>query len=83
MSEFKDEKRTVVFYESPHRILRALYDILEVFGDIRICVMRELTKKFEEVLRGKVSDLTTRFEKSKPKGEFLVVLNPKRGGESG
>ena len=83
LSEFKDEKRTVVFYESPHRILRALYDILEVFGDIRMCVMRELTKKFEEVLRGKVSDLTTRFEKSKPKGEFLVVLNPKRGGESG
>ncbi len=83
LSEFKDEKRTVVFYESPHRILRALYDILEVFGDIRICVMRELTKKFEEVLRGKVSEIAVRFEKSKPKGEFLVVLNPKRGGESG
>ncbi|MDD5072215.1 MAG: 16S rRNA (cytidine(1402)-2'-O)-methyltransferase [Candidatus Omnitrophica bacterium] len=82
LSEFKDEKRTVIFYESPHRILRALYDILEIFGDIRICVMRELTKKFEEILRGKVSEIAARFEKSKPKGEFLIVLNPRRGGES-
>jgi 16S rRNA (cytidine1402-2'-O)-methyltransferase len=83
LSEFKDEKRTIVFYESPHRILKTLYDILEIFGDIRICVARELTKKFEEILQDRVSGLIERFGKLKPKGEFLVVLNPKRGGESG
>ena len=80
LAEFKDEKRTVVFYESPHRILRTLYDILDVFGDIRICVMRELTKKFEEILRDNVSKIAANFERSKPKGEFMVVFNPKRGG---
>lgn len=79
LSELKEEKRTVVFYESPHRISKTLYDILEVLGDIRICVMRELTKKFEEILRGKTSEIAARFEKSGPKGEFLIVLNPKRG----
>lgn len=83
LSQFKDEKRTVIFYESPHRILRTLYDMLETLGDIRISVMRELTKKFEEVLRDKVSVLINNFEKTRPKGEFLVVLNPKEatGGE--
>lgn len=77
LSQFKDEKRTVIFYESPHRILKTLYDILETLGDIRISVMRELTKKFEEILRDKVSVLIANFEKGKPRGEFLVVLNPK------
>lgn len=80
---FKGEKRTVVFYESPHRILKTLYDILGIFGDIRICVMRELTKKFEETLRDRVSGLIGHFEKSKPRGEFLIVLNPNRGNENG
>ncbi|MDP2941962.1 MAG: 16S rRNA (cytidine(1402)-2'-O)-methyltransferase [Candidatus Omnitrophota bacterium] len=81
--QFKEERRTVIFYESPHRILRTLYDILETLGDIRISVMRELTKKFEEILRDKVSVLINNFEKTRPRGEFLVVLNPKEaaGGE--
>lgn len=74
--QFKDEKRTVIFYESPHRILKTLYDMLETLGDTRISVMRELTKKFEEILRDKVSALIAHFEKVKPRGEFLVVLNP-------
>lgn len=83
LSQFKDEKRTVIFYESPHRILKTLYDILETLGDIRLAVMRELTKKFEEILRDKVSALIVHFEKTKPRGEFLVVLNPREvaGGE--
>lgn len=72
---FKEEKRTVVFYESPHRIVKTLSDIHETLGDIHVCVMRELTKKFEEILREKVSLLMERFNKHRPKGEFLVVLN--------
>ena len=76
-TQLKEEKRTIIFYESCHRILKTLYDILEVIGDIRISIMRELTKKFEEILRDKTSALIAHFEKSKPKGEFLVVLNPR------
>lgn len=75
LSRLKGEKRTIIFYESPHRILKTLYDILDVLGDVRISIMRELTKKFEEVLRDNVSVLIAHFEKAKPKGEFLVVLN--------
>lgn len=80
LSELKDENRTVIFYESPHRISKALYDILDILGDIKISVMRELTKKFEEVIRDRVSNVASHFEKSRPKGEFLIVLNPKEGG---
>jgi len=82
LKELKDEKRTIVFYESPHRISKTLCDILDVFGDIRICVARELTKKFEEILRARTSEIIAHLGKSKPRGEFLIVMNPKRGVES-
>ncbi|MFH0772201.1 MAG: 16S rRNA (cytidine(1402)-2'-O)-methyltransferase [Candidatus Omnitrophota bacterium] len=75
LQSFKDFGHSVVFYESPHRILKTLYDIKDVLGDIRLSVMRELTKKFEQTLRDKVSILIEHFEKTKPRGEFLVVLN--------
>ncbi|MFH1779434.1 MAG: 16S rRNA (cytidine(1402)-2'-O)-methyltransferase [Candidatus Omnitrophota bacterium] len=77
LSQFKDEKRTIIFYESPHRILKTLYDILEVMGDVQISIMRELTKKYEEIIRDKVNALIQHFGKTKPRGEFLVVLNPR------
>ena len=77
LSQFKDEKRTIIFYESCHRILKTLYDILEIMGDIQISIMRELTKKYEEILRDKVSLLIQHFNKARPRGEFLVVLNPR------
>lgn len=75
--QFKDEKRTIVFYESCHRILKTLCDILEVMGDVQISIMRELTKKYEEISRDKVSTLIQHFSKTKPRGEFLVALNPR------
>jgi len=74
LKKLRDEKRTVVLYESPHRIERLLEDILEVYGDIEIVLARELTKKFEEVLREKTSTLIARFKASKPRGEFIVIL---------
>ncbi|MFA5164628.1 MAG: 16S rRNA (cytidine(1402)-2'-O)-methyltransferase [Candidatus Omnitrophota bacterium] len=79
LSEFKDEKRTIVLYESPHRISKTLSDILEIFGDIRVSVMRELTKKFEEVLRCGAAEAAAHFETTKPRGEFIVAFNPKEG----
>ena len=71
----KDEDRTVIFYESPHRFLKTLETLKETFGDIEIVVARELTKKFEEVLRKKVSEMITCFSGKKILGEFVVLFN--------
>lgn len=69
-----DEKRTVVIYESPHRIEKLLADILEVYGDTQLVVAREVTKKFEEIRREKVSLTIEHFRSQKPKGEFIVII---------
>jgi 16S rRNA (cytidine1402-2'-O)-methyltransferase len=67
------EKRTMVFFEAPHRILDALQDAHKVLGDRRASVSRELTKKFEHTERGTLSDLIE-WAKSIPKGEMVLVL---------
>lgn len=72
--ELSSERRTLVFYEAPHRILQSLDDMLEVFGDRRICVARELTKMFEEVQRGRLSEVLERLEESKIAGEYVIVI---------
>jgi 16S rRNA (cytidine1402-2'-O)-methyltransferase len=68
------EKRTIVIYESPHRILKTLKDILDVMGDRDISVMRELTKVFEETIRLSVSKSIEHFTKNPPRGEFIIVI---------
>ena len=74
LKKLKDESRTAVLYESPHRILKLLEDILEVYGDVEVVLARELTKVFEEVRREKVSSSIGHFKASKPKGEFIVII---------
>ena len=74
LKELKDEKRTIVIYESCHRIIRFLKDALEEMGDRKIALARELTKKFEEVKRENISVLLEHFTKNKPRGEFVVVI---------
>jgi 16S rRNA (cytidine1402-2'-O)-methyltransferase len=76
LAEFKSETRTIIFYESPHRILKTLHDIAEVLGGWDVVVTREITKKFEEARRGTAAELVTHFEKIAPKGEFVVVMHP-------
>jgi len=71
----KNEERTIVFFESPYRIARLLEEIKEIFGDIKIAILRELTKKFEEIKRERVSKLWDYFKENLPRGEFIVVLN--------
>ncbi|MDA8096428.1 MAG: 16S rRNA (cytidine(1402)-2'-O)-methyltransferase [Clostridia bacterium] len=71
---WRDEERTIIFYESPYRVLDTLREIRETLGDRRVAVCRELTKKFEEVFRGPVSDALAHFEAKTPKGEFTLVL---------
>lgn len=72
--ELSSEGRTLVFYEAPHRILQALDDMLEVFGDRRACVTRELTKMFEETIRGTIEEILEKLETSKIAGEYVIVV---------
>ncbi len=76
LEALKGESRTVVLYESPHRLLKTLNGIREVLGDVQMACARELTKLFEEVHRGNVSDVLKHFEQHPPRGEFVVVFNP-------
>ena len=75
LKEIAGEKRTVIFYESPHRLIKALKDIEETLGERKIVVLRELTKKFEEVLRGSPKEILGHFQQHKPKGEFVIALD--------
>lgn len=74
LKEISGIKCTLVFYESCHRIVKALLDVQEVFGDKQIACCRELTKKFEEVKRGSAKDILEEFKSEKPRGEFVVVI---------
>ena len=74
LKKFSKMKYTLVFYESCHRILSTLEDIQEVFGEKEIVVARELTKKFEEVKRGKAQAILEALKKQRPRGEFVVVI---------
>lgn len=75
LESLKEEKRTIVFYESPHRLLKALKDIEEVWGDPVIVCARELTKKFEEVKKDSAQKLREHFTKVEPKGEFVLLVH--------
>ncbi|MFH0922229.1 MAG: 16S rRNA (cytidine(1402)-2'-O)-methyltransferase [Fibrobacterota bacterium] len=77
LESLKEEERTVVFYESPHRILKSLDTMREVFGDVPMVVARELTKKFETFYRGKISEIKAALEKQTVRGEFVVLFNLK------
>ncbi|MDI6734683.1 MAG: 16S rRNA (cytidine(1402)-2'-O)-methyltransferase [bacterium] len=74
LKKLKEEERVMIFFEPPHHILKSLNDILEILGDRQITIVRELTKKFEEVIRGNVSQVIERFNLNPPKGELTIVL---------
>ena len=76
-----DEPRTVIFYETPHRILSVLKDMNEILPDVQVVIGRELTKMFEEFLRGTPKELLTHFEKTKPRGEMVVLFNTRITGK--
>ena len=74
LEKVKDIDATIIFYESPNRLVRTLNDILEYIGDRPIAIGRELSKKFEEIMRGRVSDILSHYNTNKPKGEFVIVI---------
>ena len=78
LKELAAETSTMVFYESPHRILKTLNDFSNYFNvESQISVSRELTKLYEETFRGTIKESVEHFEKNKKKGEFVIVLSPK------
>lgn len=74
LRELCHEERPLIFYESPHRLLRTLADLEQIFGDRRVVVGRELTKQFEEILRGPVSAVLSAFHNRPVKGEVALVV---------
>jgi 16S rRNA (cytidine1402-2'-O)-methyltransferase len=77
LEELADEPFTIILYESPYRILRTLKDLKEHLGDRQASVSRELTKKFEETVRGTLSTLIAHFGSREPRGEFVIVVEGK------
>lgn len=78
LQELADEKRTMIFYESPFRLVKTLGQFADHFGEARqACVCRELSKLFEEVNRGTLSDLQLYYTQNPPKGEIVVVVEGK------
>ncbi|MDP2069598.1 MAG: 16S rRNA (cytidine(1402)-2'-O)-methyltransferase [Lutibacter sp.] len=74
-----EETRTIIFYESPHKLLKTLTSFAEFFGaDRPISISRELTKLYEETLRGTVAEMIEHFTVKPPKGEFVVVVGGKK-----
>ena len=77
LKKLREEERTIIIYEAPHRLKKTLEEIREVLGDRRIAVGRELTKKFEEIIRGRVSEVEDIFKERTPRGEFTLVIEGK------
>lgn len=78
LEELRDEERTIIFYESPFRVVKCLEQMAEVFGAERmVSVSREITKKFEQTVRGTLAETAEYFRAHEPKGEFVIVLSGK------
>jgi 16S rRNA (cytidine1402-2'-O)-methyltransferase len=82
LTELTEETRTMIFYESPYRLVKALEQFQEYFGaERKVSISRELTKLFEENFRGTVSEALAHFKSKTVKGEIVIVLQGKQDGE--
>lgn len=77
LEELKDETRTIIVYEAPHRLIRTLKELSGVLGNRRITICRELTKKFETAFRTTFEEALENYEKEAPKGECVIVIEGK------
>jgi len=74
LNEVKNEKRTLIFYEAPHKLVYTLRDMLEALGERDICICRELTKIYEEIYITNFSKAIERYEQTPPKGEIVLII---------
>jgi len=79
LGALREEKRTMVFYEAPHRLKESLGDLLEILGDREAVMGREITKIHEEFLRGRLSEMRARVESEKPRGEITLAVGGSEG----
>lgn len=80
LEQLREESRTMIFYESPFRVVKTLEQFAEFFGaDRPVSVSRELTKKFEETVRGTLAEVIDHFRTKEPKGEFVIVVSGAQG----
>lgn len=79
LKELASETRTMVFYESPYRVLKTLEQFVEYFGEERFCsVSREISKVYEETVRGSLPEVIAHFKEKEPKGEFVIIVEGKQ-----
>jgi 16S rRNA (cytidine1402-2'-O)-methyltransferase len=81
LEALKNETRTIVIYEAPHRLLRTLTELHETLGDRRISVCKEITKKHEAIYRMSLGEAVTFFTENEPKGEYVLVIEGKSENE--
>ena len=77
LEELKEESRTIILYEAPHRLVRTLGELAEVLGNRRLTLCKELTKKFETVLPTTIEDALAMYETQDPRGEYVLVIEGK------
>lgn len=83
LEEIKEEDRTIIFYESPHRLKDTLKDMQKFLGNRNICVNREISKKYQEILRDNLENITSNFEQREEiKGEFVLIVEGYSGEKS-
>lgn len=82
LEELQDETRTIILYEAPHRIIKTLNSLHEYLGDREITIERELTKKYEEVIRTTIKQAIKRYEDKEAKGEIVIVIEGKSWAEA-
>ena len=70
----ENEERTIIFYETPHRLKKALKDMLEILGDRKVVIARELTKMYEEIIRGELSQVLSEIDSKEIKGEITLIV---------
>jgi 16S rRNA (cytidine1402-2'-O)-methyltransferase len=78
LKELQEERRTVIFYESPHRFVQMLDDVTEILGQRKMVIARELTKKFEEIIRGTPEEIKRIIEKRSIKGELVILIRGRK-----
>ncbi|OGB90025.1 16S rRNA (cytidine(1402)-2'-O)-methyltransferase [candidate division WOR-1 bacterium RIFCSPHIGHO2_01_FULL_53_15] len=75
LEQLKNEGRTIIIYESPFRVVKTLEDVHLVFGEVEVAVCRELTKKFEEFIRGNIEEVIVKLKNKKVRGEIVLVVS--------
>lgn len=77
LEEIKDEKRTLIFYEAPHKLVNTLQDLYKILGNRKIAIVRELTKLHEEIIRTTLEKAGSLYTDKSPKGEFVLIIEGK------